>query len=1146
MNQSCVPFASSYRVDHTCLIAGKKMDYDIKTLHTLISKQANASPSAVAVCHGEQELSYKELDRRSNQVARVICKRLGKTKGFVGVYQDRSVDMIVNILAVIKAGQAYVPLSKEFPIQRMEYILRDSLLNLIICDEDPGLGTKPILIINENLQREAKEFSDDVLDMPASAEDLAYMIYTSGTTGQPKGVPIKHGGICNRLLWMQDYYNYGQSSANLLKTQAGFDVAVLEIFLPLVCGARLILLDEGAQKDFNRVIDSVIRYKITWLAVAPIQLNMLIEHSRLQECHHLYQVSCGIEAWSFSSVKKFYRACPNKHLFNGYGPTEASVGVAVWKTDSNYKFQCLTFGKPIYNTLLLIVNDQLIPVQKGEVGELLIAGVCLSPGYWNRQDLSDKKYIYLNVSGEMTRFYRTGDLVKQLPDSNIQFVGRADNQIKIGGVRVELEEVERILLNNSKIKEIAVIDLFEGSKKQLAAFLTSNNEAVIDQHELLKYSRNYLPDVMIPTQWHVVPELPTTINGKVDRNGLKGIAESALESPSNFDYGSKTRNIVGHFCEKLLNSSNLDTQTSFFEMGGNSLLAIILLENIKKRFELNIEFSSLLRNSSIDQLSALIDDGLGRVKEDSTNNTNCQELSYSHYNIPFYFVLHCNPAGDISDEQLRDSILKALDACTNEKQFVQISVRRLTNMNELDEKLLMLSKNEEPYLEYVRENNRYHILFHFPNYFNIDYNSLYEAFVNQVARITNHETRGQFTRDHAFLFRDSLRDGGAIVSAQESNEEWVNDEHISGVLRAELRTIRRQIYNHSEINQDRAVNRLAIDLSCPKISRFHPNCAFGIIEAIGKAISSHRNHSKVFGCHGFIYKRKNRLEFVESRADLNISIGSNCPSSSILFDRLYTFYGLTLERTLVNSHPISYITERLAKHELCMFSFDFNFLKDRREYGQGLNFHPVLVYGINHHHQYLNAMEQTQGRIKIPFHDVQEFYECYCSRELSVNHFSLELNSQIQRKLTPSEVNTNLSLITSNLFCDNKNYGINGLTSALGDLLEFVNTSNSGPFYAPGVWSHSHELWYLKEYLQEARADMADVGVYFELDSSLLLLLEDLHLDWFEVDAYFEKALFTQEKKYNRMALSVIEKIIPKEKELGRMLELLQKQMSCN
>ncbi|HEX8148747.1 MAG TPA: amino acid adenylation domain-containing protein [Pyrinomonadaceae bacterium] len=449
------------------------------TLHELFEAQAERTPDAVAVVSEAGRLTYAELDRRANGLARRLVRLGVGPEVLVGVLMERSSEMVVALLGILKAGGAYVPLDPDYPQERTAFVLEDTRLRVILTQthlegQAPPTGARVISLDAEldSLAEEGAGESDAPHARTGGADNLAYVIYTSGSTGRPKGVMVAHRGVCNRLLWMQDEYRLDETDVVLQKTPFSFDVSVWEFFWPLMTGARLVMARPGGHRDAAYLTEVVRREGVTTMHFVPPMLRLFVEEPSFQDCAGLRRVVCSGEALPAEFQKRFF-AASHAGLHNLYGPTEASVDVTFWACERESDSHTVPIGRPVANTQIYLLDRHLRPVPAGVPAELYIGGVQLARGYLNRPELTAERFIPDPFSSEPgARLYRTGDLARYLPEGQIEFLGRTDDQVKIRGLRIEPGEIEAALREHPAVEDVVVLAREDTpGEKRLAAYL---------------------------------------------------------------------------------------------------------------------------------------------------------------------------------------------------------------------------------------------------------------------------------------------------------------------------------------------------------------------------------------------------------------------------------------------------------------------------------------------------------------------------------------------------------------------------------------------------------------------------------------------------------------------------------------------------
>ncbi|MFJ2773108.1 amino acid adenylation domain-containing protein [Streptomyces sp. NPDC087300] len=449
-----------------------------RCLHDLIADQALRTPDAPALVFGGERLDYAELDARANRLAHWLRRRGAGPETAVAVCAERSVELVVALLGVLKSGAAYVPVDPDHPARRRAFMLDDTAPGIVLTQEHLVSGVPPTdaeVVALDTRWAEIAEESDEPVAHGAGPDSLAYMIYTSGSTGQPKGVLNTHRGIVNRLLWMQDRYRLDGTDRVLQKTPFSFDVSVWEFFWPLLTGATLVVAGPDEHKDPARLAEVIREERITTAHFVPSMLQIFLAQDGLAaHCADLRRVVCSGEALPFALQERFFARLPETELHNLYGPTEAAVDVTAWQCVPGDERGIVPIGRPIANTRVLILDERLNPVPVGVVGELHIGGVQVARGYHNRPELTEERFVPDPFGAPGERLYATGDLARLLPDGVIEYRGRADFQVKVRGIRIEPGEVEAALTQHPDVLEAAVVtrdDVRDPDHKQLVAYL---------------------------------------------------------------------------------------------------------------------------------------------------------------------------------------------------------------------------------------------------------------------------------------------------------------------------------------------------------------------------------------------------------------------------------------------------------------------------------------------------------------------------------------------------------------------------------------------------------------------------------------------------------------------------------------------------
>ena len=578
------------------------------TLLDLLEAQAIRTPSAVAVEHEGDPLTYEELHARADILAQWLRSRGVGPGSLVAVCLERSANLVVALLGVLKAGAAYVPLDPEYPADRLAYMLTDAGAAVIIS-EQRMLGLLPattcLTLALDTDWRSALAGTAGQRGARPQPDHPAYMIYTSGSTGRPKGALNSHRGIANRLQWMQAEYRLTAGDAVLQKTPASFDVSVWEFFWPLMAGARLVLASPGGHRDPRYLMETIARYNVTVLHFVPSMLAVFLAAPELEGCcASVRDVICSGEALSSDLARRFFAALPLARLHNLYGPTEAAVDVSYLCCARDEPRAMVPIGRPVANTRLYVLDVDMQPSPIGVPGELYIGGVQVGMGYHRRKELTAERFILDPFAPG--RLYRTGDRARWLADGTIEFLGRLDCQVKIRGQRVELGEIEALLAAMPGVATAAAIvyDVAAGDSR-LVAYVVPTHGLVPDVSALLAALRRAVPAAMVPSALVVLDALPLTPNGKLDRRALPAPEFGADEFDAVYvSPRTATEEIVASVWCEVLHRKRLSVDRDFFELGGHSLLAMQIVSRIARLFRATLPLRRFFEQPTIAGVAA--------------------------------------------------------------------------------------------------------------------------------------------------------------------------------------------------------------------------------------------------------------------------------------------------------------------------------------------------------------------------------------------------------------------------------------------------------------------------------------------------------------------------------------------------------------
>ncbi|MEH1773540.1 amino acid adenylation domain-containing protein [Nostoc sp.] len=512
-------------------------DYPLdKCIHQLFEEQVKRTPNAVAVVFENQQLTYHQLNAKANQLAHYLRSLGVQADVLVGIYIERSLEMIVGLLGILKAGGAYVPLDPDYPQERLSFMLEDAQLRVLLTQQQliERLPEHQAQIVC--LDTDWQSISVSSQDNPITGvqdTNLAYVIYTSGSTGKPKGAMNTHLGIYNRLLWMQQAYQLTPVDCILQKTPFSFDVSVWEFFWPLITGARSVLAKPGGHKDTAYLANLIQEQQVTTLHFVPSMLRAFVEEESVKNCSSLKRVICSGEALPKELQERFF-ARLDCELHNLYGPTEAAIDVTYWQCKPDGNLRTVPIGRAIANTQIYILDSHLQPVPIGIPGELHIGGVGLARGYLNRPDLTNEKFIPSPFSDDLhSRLYKTGDLARYLSDGNIEYLGRIDNQVKLRGFRIELGEIEAALTQHQAVGETVVIAREDDpDNKRLVAYIVPDQEYAFPVLQLLRFKNKSLLNE------ELLYELPNgTVIAHLNKNETEFVYKELWEEQAYLKHG---------------------------------------------------------------------------------------------------------------------------------------------------------------------------------------------------------------------------------------------------------------------------------------------------------------------------------------------------------------------------------------------------------------------------------------------------------------------------------------------------------------------------------------------------------------------------------------------------------------------------------
>ncbi|MGW8391849.1 amino acid adenylation domain-containing protein [Pseudoduganella sp. HUAS MS19] len=575
---------------------------ETQPVQRLFEQQVRLQPQAIALLCGDETLSYAELNVRANRLAHHLLRLGVQPETRVGIALERSVDMVVALLAVLKAGGAYVPLDPDYPSERLAYMVEDSGIALLLTHGAlrgrlPPAGALPVLEL-DGLALDGEPAHDPQVAL--HGEHLAYVIYTSGSTGRPKGAANRHCALYNRLVWMQDAYCLDGSDTVLQKTPFSFDVSVWEFFWPLMVGARLAMAGPGEHRDPARLVELIVRHGVTTLHFVPSMLQAFLAHAGIEACSGVRRIVCSGEALPAEAQQGVFARLPQARLYNLYGPTEAAIDVTHWRCRDDGRSQ-VPIGQPISGIRTLVLDAGLNLAPAGVAGELYLGGIGLARGYLGRAGLTAERFVADPFDAAGGRLYRTGDLVRWNGAGQLEYLGRLDHQVKIRGLRIELGEIEAALLAQPEVREAVVVAQQGAGGARLVAYVAAHAGQAIDTAALRARLGRTLADYMVPGVVMVLERLPLNANGKVDRKALpapEAAAGKAYEAPQ----GEMEAALAAIWAE-VLGVERVGRNDNFFELGGHSILALRLQGAVQQQFAARLPLRSYFENPSVAALA---------------------------------------------------------------------------------------------------------------------------------------------------------------------------------------------------------------------------------------------------------------------------------------------------------------------------------------------------------------------------------------------------------------------------------------------------------------------------------------------------------------------------------------------------------------
>lgn len=589
-----------------------------KLIHELFEAQAERTPLAIAAIHDARSLTYAELNLKANQLARFLRERGVGPDQLVGICVERSLEMVIALLAALKAGGAYLPLDPRYPTERLQYMLEDAAPKVVLTQRSlrESLSALHAGVIElsphlmEVIGNRDRNLAAEELGLTAS--NLLYVIYTSGSTGRPKGTAMPHASMANLLEWHRQELAIQTGQRSLQFAALSFDVAFQETFSTLCFGGTLVLIDELVRKDAKELIELLNRQCVERIFLPPLMLQSLAEC--VTETHKAPKylkdiVAAGEQLRISPAIIELFKHLDGCRLHNHYGPTETHVVTSLTLSGSPEAWPTLpTIGRPIANTQIHILDSRLQPVPTETTGEIYISGANLARGYLNRPDLTAERFLRdpSGADAEL-RIYKTGDLGRWRTDGTIEYQGRTDDQVKIRGYRIELGEIEAQLVRHAHVREAAVIVREDSpGNRRLVAYVIQRNRMPLSTDELSTHLRRSLPEHMVPNAFVVLDCLPQTPNGKLDRRALPKPPERTHEQRVCEGPRGEVEEILATIWQELLRVERIDRHDNFFELGADSLTAMRLVGRVTAAFPINFRAHDVFRRPVLCDLAHLV------------------------------------------------------------------------------------------------------------------------------------------------------------------------------------------------------------------------------------------------------------------------------------------------------------------------------------------------------------------------------------------------------------------------------------------------------------------------------------------------------------------------------------------------------------
>ncbi|MCL5996905.1 MAG: amino acid adenylation domain-containing protein, partial [Chloroflexi bacterium] len=653
-------------------------------LHQRVELQATRTPDAIAVIYEGRSLTYHELNSQANQLAHYLRRHEVGPGAVVALYLERSPEMVVAMLGVLKAGGAYLPLDLTYPAGRLAFMLQDSNVSVVLTQAAllsslPAGDITPICL-DTGWDIIAQE-SETNPTGGATPDHLAYALYTSGSTGIPKGVMISHRAICNHMFWMQQAFPLTPADRVLQKTPVSFDASVWEFYAPLWAGAVLVLARQDGHRDSAYLVEAIRGHRITILQLVPTLLRMLLQEPGFSQCRTLRRIFCGGEALTADLQERLYATLPVE-LHNLYGPTEASIDATFWSCRMSDRQPIVPIGRPIANMQAYVLDHILQPLPVGVPGELYIGGVGLARGYLHRPELTAERFLPNPYGGKANeKLYRTGDRVRWRADGTLEFLGRSDHQVKVRGFRIELGEVEMSLSRHPDVREVAVVvrEDIPGDKQLVAYLVPAHAGQTPPVSELRGFLKARLPDYMVPSAFVTLEALPLTPNGKLDRRALPAPDEIAAPGEAYVPPHTPTEELLAGIWSQVLHRVKVSVTVNFFEMGGHSLLATQVISRVREICQVELPLRALFEAPTIASLAAMVEQArqgtrcLAAPPIQRIHHSDSQPLSFAQQRL--WFLDQLEPGSPLYNIAAAVRLSGALDSMALEQSINEVISR---------------------------------------------------------------------------------------------------------------------------------------------------------------------------------------------------------------------------------------------------------------------------------------------------------------------------------------------------------------------------------------------------------------------------------------------------------------------------------------